>query len=376
MSTTPSDFNAVTNSCCALIVQGIPMDKQAVSKRLPIGTLDALTSAENKAGFNVIDMNGKDRPNETDLNPSGEVIGSFRQVYTEGIIPICDQDTDADDVCANPASSEEVPASNYAYQKHTIDMSIKRELVLNINGFKKFCKNPQQFMSDWIAANMFGVKQEMNLKLIQKLVSMMGEYANGDDSVATPHTLNIVNPTATGDKINTMAFALIAQEFEKLGASTQPIMVGGGLFALTDLAKQYFTGTDNSGQQFGKIPNLYHDYAIDTDFGDSDQHILSWEPGVFQIATYNDINNDLIDLSVPNHRERTRILSPFGDGFEWDVYVDVTNNGCRYVIKWQLWFDVIQPVVYSDCIKKPALHWLIDCGPNTCTTLGGPVSLG
>lgn len=369
MSTEASNFNAVTDSCCAKIIMAIPMDKQAVSKRKPTGTLDAILSPENRGGFTQVDLSDKDRPNETDVNASNITVGSFRKVYTEGIIPTCDQDTDPDAVCANPSSSEDNPASNYAYQSHTVDLGIKRELVLDINGFKKFCKNPQQVIGDFIEANRFGVIQEMNKKLITKIVSMLGEYEDGDDSVATPKTVNIINPTTTGDKINTLAFAKIAQEFEKMGASTQPIMVGGSLLSLANLAKKYFTGTDNSGQEFGAIPGLYTDYAVDTDFNDNDAHLITWEPGVFQLATYNDINNDLMRLSVPNLRERTRVLSPFGDGQEWDLYVDVTNNGCRYVIKWQLWFDAIQPVVYGDCIKKPALHWIIGCGANTCNLL-------
>ena len=320
----------------------------------------ALTSPENKGNFKLAIPPDKDRPTST----------SFRKVYTEGIMPNCNLDTTADDLCATPNSTPSTLTTIYDALEHRIGLSIKRELVLDLKGFKAFCKDPEQVINDWIQSQRSGVLEEIDKKAIVQLVAMMGNYADGVNSITTPKTINVINPTATGTSIDATAFARIAQEYQKIGFAPKPIIVGGGQLALADIAKQYYTGTSDVGQQFKGLPGLYADYNVDADFADAFYHALTWAPGTFQLVNYNDISDLFVQYSVKNIRERSRVTSPFGDGLSWDLYVDLVNNGCTYVIKFQTWFDVIQPVPYNTCIQKPAQHWQIGCGANTCATLG------
>ena len=117
MSTINTAYNSITDSTCALTVLAIEKVNSNTEVLKPIGSWQALTSPLNKGTFTLnLDPN-KGRPTTVD---------SFRKIYTKDIKPICDQDTEADDACANPTfgSGDDV-AGNYVFAQHLIDLSIK-----------------------------------------------------------------------------------------------------------------------------------------------------------------------------------------------------------------------------------------------------------
>lgn len=356
MSTINTAHNEINDSCCAKVVVAIDKMNSQTKILRPTGVLNALTSDDNKQGFKLNLSPNKDRP----------TADSFRKVYTSDLAPICNQDTTADSACALPTFVNSDVLTSKRFVEHTIDLSIKRDITLDVNDFKKFCDTPDEFIANQLMRMRSSVWQEINRKVIQRVIAYMGQYygqVTPDNSLSLPKQINLFNDPVLGYS----GFGLIKDEYAKLGYLENPIIVGGSLVANALNANANGNGFNQAGYAPTFLPNGYVDYELDVAFSDGFNHLLTWGPGSLQLVTVNEVSDDMIRLSEKNRQERFRVKSPFGDGFMWDYYFDKSPNGCQYVMKWQLWFDVICPVPYDgDCAKKPTLHFLTGCTPNAC----------
>lgn len=368
MSTINTAYNSITDSTCALTVLAIEKVNSNTEVLKTIGSWQALTSPLNKGTFTLnLDPN-KGRPTTVD---------SFRKIYTKDIKPICDQDTEADDACANPTfgSGDDV-AGNYVFAQHLIDLSIKREIALDDQEFENFCINQEQYIADRLLAFRSGVLEELNLKVNQRLVTYMARYSDQtapDNSVSEPKSVSFLVPNGAGGFVfDPTGYAKIKDEYNKLGYSyVSPIVVGGSQLSVFQTNASFMGGTNVNGVTSTSVPNLFVDYGVDSVMNDGNNHLFTWRPGALQVVSANAITDQMIRNSVPNQRERMRVTSPFGDGLTWDYYYDVAANGCDRTIKFQLWFDVIEPVPYDEtCAKAPVLHFLTGCTANSCASSG------
>jgi len=362
MSTISTAYNSGIDSCCAKVVVAIDQINSSANVAQPTGVLNALISPENKGTFELVLDPNKDRPTED----------SFRKVYTKDVAPVCNQDTTADSACATPTFTPDTLSNAYIHAEHEINSSIKREIVLDLNGFKAFCVNPTEYIANRLLAFRAGVWAEINTKLISTVAGYVGAYADQTspaNSISAPKSVSFLTPGAiAGFSFDPTGYGKIKDEFAKLGyAYEAPIVVGGSQLSVLQSNAGYYTGANLNGVVGAAIPNLYVDYGVDTYFGDGINHAITWKPGAVQVATVNDISDAMIQLSIPNQRERMRVASPFGDPFTWDFYFDIDATGCQYKLKWQLWFDALLPVPYDGtCAKKPVLNFTINCDGNTC----------
>lgn len=375
MSTVTTAYDGINDSCCAKVVQAIDAVNSSANVQRPVGTLAALISPQNKGTFSLqLDPN-KDRPSST----------SFRTVYTKDIAPVCGQDTTADGACVAPNfASTDTIGNGYVYAEHRIEKSIKREIILDVEEFKQFCTSPAQYIADRLIAFRAGVLEEINAKAADQLIAYAGKYfdqlGGGSTSISAPKAVSFLSQIASGGyAFDPTGYAKIKDEYAKLGYSyTAPIVVGGSHLGVFQTNAAFMGGSNLNGVVSTAVPNLFTDYSVDVAFADGGDHLLTWNPGHAQIVGYNDISDDMIALSLMGQRERMRITSPFGDGLTWDFFYDVDQaTGCKYRLKWQLWFDVILPIPYDGtCANKPVLHFDVNCDGNTCPSNGYPSGAG
>lgn len=368
MSTINTTYNSVTDSCCGKTILAIEKLNSNTEVQKPVGSWLALTSPLNKGTFSLqLDPN-KGRPSTVD---------SFRKVYTKDIRPVCDQDTRADSACASPSfSGGDDVAGTYVFAQHLIDLSIKRVIALDDEEFENFCINQEQYIMDKLSAFRGGVLDELNTKVNERLVTYMAAYSDQtapDNSISDPKSVSFLVPNSAGGFVfDPTGYAKVKDEYNKLGYSyIAPIVVGGSQLSVFQTSSAFLGGTNVNGVTSTSVPNLFVDYGVDAVMNDGANHLFTWKPGALQVVSANAITDQMIKNSVPNMRERMRVTSPFGDGLTWDYYYDVAANGCERKIKFQLWFDVIQPVPYDDtCAKAPVLHFDTGCTANTCPSSG------
>ena len=368
MSTINTTYNSVTDTCCGKTILAIEKLNSNTEVQKPVGSWLALTSPLNKGTFSLQLDTNKGRPSTVD---------SFRKVYTKDIRPVCDQDTTADSACASPSfSGGDNVASTYVFAQHLIDLSIKREIDLDDEEFENFCINQEQYIMDKLSAFRGGVLDELNTKVNERLVTYMAAYSDQtapDNSISDPKSVSFLVPNSAGGFVfDPTGYAKVKDEYNKLGYSyIAPIVVGGSQLSVFQTSSAFLGGTNVNGVTSTSVPNLFVDYGVDAVMNDGANHLFTWKPGALQVVSANAITDQMIKNSVPNMRERMRVTSPFGDGLTWDYYYDVASNGCERKIKFQLWFDVIQPVPYDDtCAKAPVLHFDTGCTANTCPSSG------
>jgi len=359
MSTINTAYNAVQDSCCAKVVQAIDAMKSQTNVVKPAGTLSALISPLNKGTFSLDLDSSKDRPKT----------GSFRKVYTKDVRPICSQDTMPDAICSIPTFGASGAGSAYVYAEHEINMGIQRQILMDVDEFKKFCISPQQYIMDKTMAYRSGVIEEINTKVTEAVILYMGLYAGQtapDNSISAPKEVNLF---ATATQPYT-GYSLIKDEYGKLGyAMASPIVVGGSTVQVSSDIRANGVGFNQAGYAPQVIPNAFIDYGVDAIMQEGVNHLLTWLPGTIQLINYNDVTMEMVELSVPNLRERSRVNDPFNLGWnvDWDFKFDVDPTGCKYAITYSTWFDVIVPVPYDTaCVAKPMLHFVSGCNANPC----------
>ena len=373
MSTLNTAYSDVDDSCCAKVIKAIDSVNSNVNVLRPTGTWEALNSPANKGTWSLdLDPN-KDRPTS----------GSFRRVYTKDIKPVCNQDTDADPVCDLPTFLADDPKDNYVFADHYIDLSVKREITLDVEEFTRFCLSPEQYIADRLLAFRAGVHEEVNKKAIDRVIGYVGQYhsqlGTGSNSINAAQSVSFLTTGTNGGFLfDPTGYSTIKDQYAQLGYPYMtPLIVGGSHLSIFQTNAGFMGGTNLNGVNSTGVPNLYTDYGIDVAMADGLDWLATWKPGALQIAEVNEITDAMIRLSVLNSRERMRIPDPFGTGLGlWDFLYDVDPSGCQYKLKFQKWFDVILPVPASECAPKPVLFFNVDCAGNPCPESGYPSGLG
>ena len=355
--TSPTNYNGLTNDCCALVELAMEGIDATANKSQPLGIYEAVKFSTEQSSVEVIIDSEKDRP----------ATGSFRKVYTKGVLPDCNTDSTPRLLCDIPTVGTTTDSPT-AYLEHTVEQSITRTITMDLTDFKKFCENPQEYLSKIINSYRLGVQQEINKKTLERLLVYMGQYkaqiGTADNSLSVPEQVNLFNDLSQGYS----GYALIKDQYAQLGHTAgEPIVIGGTHVSTSLNSASRGVGYNQAGYAPDMLPNGFVDYSINPLFNDGQDHAITFMPGTFIYVNYNDINKNIVEL---NNSDRIRKVtkSPFGDSFKWDFYFDVDPSGCKYQITWQTWIDVLCPQVYNDCISKPALHYLLGCTPNPCPT--------
>ena len=356
MATQDTIYNGNENSCCKLIevaLDQIPQVKYSTS-----GALEALRASTQAFSGRIDITAGGSRPNGT----------GQRKIYTKATVPVCTDTTPTFDICdkANFGASTTNPEK---WVEHTIDLSISREFVFTNEEYREFCSNTAEVYARLINAHRSGVQTEISNKIIQELKAYMGAYAYQtapDNSIATPLDINLFNDLAQGYS----GYALIKDQYAKLGYTMDtPIILGGSSVAVSMDANRRGVGYNQAGYAPDMLPpSSYIDYGVNTAFGDTLDHLLTFIPGTFILAQWNDVTPQFASDSRLKGNEASILFSPFGDGLNWDFQKLLSDNACQHVIRMKAHFGVLCPVPYNECALKPALHFQANCTPNPCVS--------
>ncbi len=360
MASESSAYNPATDSCCAKLVAAI--DRTMADPTNNVSSVGILKALEYSTSVANVSFN-------LPPNIEGYTSTSFKEVYTKAIRPNCDEGTEADPVCATPVTTGVFDTNPYITAKHTVDESIKRTIPMDLNEFAKFCATPEQYLADKLQAMKAGVLLEINKKLTNSVKAMMGAYwyqTGSDTSISAGLAESVSLITAStlnggGYVLHNAGYGRIQEHYSELNYPyISPIIVGGvhvnSLLGMTGINAPY--------------QNIFSDNNVDPSFGDGVNHLLTWVPGTFILKTVNAITPLLASANILGKRERSIVSNPFGDGLDWDYYLDTSESGCEYVIKLQAHFDVLCPVPYDmACTKKPALHFLSSCEPMDCAQI-------
>lgn len=360
MSTVSTAHGALTWESCSLLVSDITETALSTANLgAPKGFLEAVTSEQNVGGFQLA------------INPNKDIPGasSFQKVYTRDIIPLCDQDTTATGACSTPSYSADDVEAKFKLVEHRIEESIQRKIVMNLDEFKAFCLEPQEYLRKRLLAMRNGVHQEINTKLIPKAAAYAGSYSDGSSSVSPSVAVSFMVDGANGGKLfDPTGYAKILDEYAKIGSPyATPFIVGGSHAAYLKTFAGFAGGANQNGVTSAIIPNLYVDYAVDTTFENGNNNLITWAPGTIQVAGTNAVTDNMMAYSRLMEREKARVADPFGTGLgEWDFYFNIDETGCIIELRWEKYFDLLVPTPYGTCANKPILNFLVDCAGNDC----------
>ena len=241
-----------------------------------IGTLRALISAQNRnaVAFNPI-------PQKAAPLTDGSV------KLTASFLPfICDTEVSDTPVTKCNVSGGDTPT--YLYADYTVDETTSQKWTLNDDQFRSTCETPGRQFDDMFLRNVDAFLRKVNRKSITEVITFMGNYSNGNNSVTTPINLPVIDPTKL---YNAQALAFIKSEYMKQNVGTiTPIITGAGLMdhAIAGMPVAGISDDGvNRGASFG-LENYFRDGFLDSTIDDGSSHLLSWVPGALQLLTWNE----------------------------------------------------------------------------------------
>lgn len=326
------------------------------------GTVDALMSTANRSGTTALPTDAGDRARLTST--------SVRKLQLRYVVQDCALDSFTFDPCNIPT----LEGPTYKTADVTVTRSTQWGFQLTESEYREMCESKDQQYMDMVKVKYESAKRNMNQQAVALVKSAMGNYPlSGDNSVTTPATINIVNAAGAA---NPGAIALIDSYYESMNILRKPMLVGAGKMSLAEKALAYSTGSD-LGVDGSKtsIANFYRDTDVNANFGDGNDHLLSWVPGAIQFVGWNDYVGDyqVFKPEVINGRQgwefqKTTMLF---DGILWDF---VYNHSCAgvHTFMWRKYFDIV-PLpsdAFGSCQGyNYALHFLLGCGDLTCNQI-------
>jgi len=313
---------AYTQGLCSKIqanINGVAGMNAPALARQKVGVIDALMSPVNRMGFTeeIVPTNGK-----------------FRAVQINYIGQACDSDVDVTTTidCTPDVTPEPLESLITTFQRAAYKMSFDETEM------RKLCEAD----SVWVGQNIMRAMNAINVKVDKVLLASLV-------TLLTPQDLALFNTTGTP---NPMAYATLINEFDKIGTSGSPLLVGGSNFNVFAKAQQIACCNTVAGVDLSQITSngyFYSDPSID---GIVDaKAFFGWAPGVFQMVTWNKY--------VGDYAKRN-------DSFEHGTIVD-PFTGLRYDLK----------TSYDDCAEKwfveLSLNWQSWTAPDAYCAAGYPM---
>lgn len=353
MATQDTLYDGNVSSCCKLIELAI--DQMPKVQLNEPGVLKAIKYSTERSSVKISLSPGGSRPNGLGL----------RKIYTKATMPNCNPTSAPFDICDKPNFGAST-ANPEKWIEHTINETITREFRFDNEEYREFCSNPTEVYARLIKSEADGVIKELNQKLTNAIATYVGSYASQTapiNSLTNPWSINPFNDLAQGYS----GYAIIKDQYAQLGYSIEePIVIGGSVVAVSENAMRRAVGYNQAGYAPDMFPSSYVDYGLNSYFADGNDHLLTFIPGTLILAQYNDITEQYIRDFALKGNEANIITSPFGDGLRWDFQKILSDNACQHVIRMKANFDVLCPIPYNDCAKKPILHFLASCQPNEC----------
>lgn len=350
---------AVTNITPQELCLKIQHNLENVSGNIPtnidsLGTLNALQSAENTAGFEKISTTRTD----------GKLFSAsvkFKQgkCYTpvEEELDVCDAVSEA----TNPNKEYSV----------SVDEVVQVPITLNAETFRVMCDTLDERKNWELVQAVEALQRKVNNKLISKITADLDNYYNGNSSaIGGSDEISLKLFTSDG-KPNTMGFYQLIQMYKKLGyLDRMPIVVGGDPLEAWKFARNQFAGNFDKQYDTSKIAgmSMFTDYKIDDYASDGSQHLISFIPGHLQLLeSYKNVG------AYEVMRQEGMRTTMTMNNFTFDI--DISNPFCSDGVVTMLLskrFDLfkVPSTAFSSCgARETVLGWQADCGALTCSDL-------
>lgn len=282
--------------------------------RQKTGGVDGLMSNANRAGFlqNQINTDGKTKIVQINWQPQAcdsDVVTTCTPNCTPTITPEPKEDLISSFLCA------------------------KYPMTFSETEMRKMCQGTDEA---FIATNIYRAMNAINVSVDKAILALLlagvGETAGGAAELSIPLF------TAAGTP-NPMAYAQILNEFEALGASGSPILVGGQMFDLYAKAQQIACCNSTAGIDLSQIQAngyFYSDPSINS--VDDPTTTIGWLPGAAQLVTWNKYVGEYAVMDKTF--EHGTIVDPI-TGLKYDLkrhYDDCAETWfVELSLNWRLW---------------------------------------
>lgn len=331
------------------------------------GTLEALTSNENRAGTMFLTEGDGARPTST----------SNRKIQARYVPKTC-LDTDL-------SWSECSYGSPQNGLWKTADITINRQVSwgfdLTESEYRDMCEDLNDGYVAQFNAQYADQKQRLNNLAIIDVVAAMGNYpVSGNNSVTTPITVPVATPAGA---FNPAGYGLIQTNYNQMNIMQSPIVVGAGKL---DYAKNaaFYSGLTNLGLDGSKgtIPYFRDPNVNSNFFNDGDDHALTWVPGSIILAEWHEFvgiyeKTEYFNINGQQAVEKalTTIVTP--DGMKWDMLYVYDCGTHKY--RFRKWIGVapLPSDAFGTCQDyNYALHYLLGCADLTCNDINSLVGPG
>lgn len=260
------------------------------------GFVDALTSSQNTAGFQQIQVG----------EPAGKNFGARVTYMPRG--EKGDATAAANTLCS--ASVEPDPRESLV----NIDQVVSITRLISDAEVRKLCESEAQHAADFTMSLFNGVNAKLNEDLLTLQAAAFGNWqSTGTAAVQNFEMLN------TDGSPKYLGASQLKQEIRKGRGVGRPMIVGSGNFEL--YADQVAIGCCNTQgidlSQAGNDFAWFYDVETEAVLGSNEVVVL--QPGAAQIVTFNEHVGDGKKMS-PGHYEFDTIVDPF-TGLVWDHYV-------------------------------------------------------
>jgi hypothetical protein len=357
---------AVTTTALSKCALNLQVALESISNSAPsqleekLGMLSALRSSENDLGANrqVRAFDGKALPN-----------GNAPKIEIVYDVPVCtESESNCIDICTfDPAASVQDRQS----LTMTVDNCKSRGGRFSVQDFDTIAREPNEYLASQLRKEGRKIIEDINKDLIARGYAEMGNYFNGDDSIATPRTAKLISSTGVA---NYSGFVDIATEYNLQKVDGRPIVVGGTPLFQANYMKMYNgLGAQALGVNANAASpvNAYTDYSVDPVLQGivggavTENHLLSWAPGALQFVEWF----NYVGYNSWSKENSIRTLIEI-DGFTFDyaLYFDDKCGVWTWVLKKHYDLFCIPEQLYATCgdLFSHKLHWIAGCGDFSC----------
>ena len=284
-------------------------------KRDRVGYLDALMSEENRMGFEAIPIptNGKNRTVQVNYIQRGT-------------------DADVNLTCTNSCDTEQEIAPFETNVSITNCLETKG-MKFSEDQMRKLCEADSVYVSNVIMSQMNAINTALNKQLLAEQASNFGKFADG----TTQKSIKLFEATTNAPRA--IASAQIRHEYDLVGASGAPMIVGGGNFDLYAKTQQIACCNANTGTDLSRWTDYmyFNDRFVESVVGANEFVVLA--PNAVQLLTWNKYVGDYAKRN--DVFEHGTITDPF-TGLTYDLKVHYDDCADEWSIKlllnWELFF--------------------------------------
>lgn len=366
-------LNATAAHPCLKLQEGLDRfySVTPAKQEISTGTLDALSSAKNKAGVRMQLVEGTGaRPTST----------TNRKIQMRYVPRTCETSGVTWSECSYGDPQDPLWKTAEVYVNRSVDFGFD----LTESDYRDMCESLDDGWVAFFDAKYYDAKKRLNDLVVIDTVAAMGVYAGGtaagDNSVTSPITIPVATPAGA---FNPAGFGVIRTAYNQMNISTAPIIVGAGKLDYAANAAVYSgladTGIDGSKGQFA----YFRDPSLnDVFFNDGDDHILSWVPGSIQLAEWFEFVGPYektywFEINNERRVEKTVTTIVMPDGSRWDMLYVYDCGVHKYRFRKWLGVTPLPSDAFGTCqLGNYALHFLAGCEALTCSSLNELVGPG